>query len=363
MALENLLIKKGYNYNILNGIADLIRVLDVENNVVFVNKAMEETFKGNLDALTCKIDNSICNPIITSRSISTGQTIQRQEYIDGKYFSVKCSPIRDERGAIIGAVEVYRNVTLEKRLRREIVDKNMEMTKEINNAKNIQRGMLPKKGFYGNLKMNYYYEPKNALSGDIFDIFKVDSKHIAMYIADCVGHGFASSMITMTIKHGFKNINYEYLLSPAKALHELSKDFSALNLGLENYFTCFYLVYNLDTGVIEFANAGHSPCPLVIRDNTVHQLECEGYPISPIFKNKRYTTGKIDTFINDKILLLTDGVIEATDEANVQFGIERVVDVIKNNEQNGLSALEWELKRFMKTPRKDDITAVLLDIF
>lgn len=351
------------NYQILNGIADLVRVLDAENRVIFVNKAMSETLGYDTETLICSINQSVIKSDITARTLETGEVIQREESIDGKSFSVKCSPIVGAKGEIIGAVEVFRNTTYEKKLQKEIIDKNKLMTVEMRQASKIQQALLPEKNFLDNLELDYLYKPSNMLSGDMFDIFKINNDNIGMYIADVVGHGFASSMVTMFIRLLIRNIPASKLLKPSKALAEVSRRFTKLNLDIEVYFTFFYGVYNKKNGTFTFSNAGHFPSPILFDGKNIINLETSGFPISRFFTGIEYEDYYINLNCSDKLLFMTDGITEAENRQKEAFGTRRVGEILRDNSVDELKILSSELQKFVKEDQKDDMTSLLVKVW
>lgn len=366
MSLDQFLKTSGLNFQILDGIVDLVRVLNKDNEVVYVNKAMKDTLGYDVDNFLCNIDDrtaiNILNTKITKRTLETGEIIQREETIQDKLFSVKCSPIkRDEE--IIGVVEVFRNISQERKLISEIVEKNKSLLVEMNHARKIQTSLLPEKGFIGNLNINYIYRPQDLLSGDMFDIFEIDENNLGIYIADTVGHGFASSMITMFIRIVLRNLSQEKKYKPAKLLADVWRRYINLGLDLELYFTCFYGVYNKKTRVLTYANAGHSPCPILVQGNEVKHLEVSGYPIAKIFDKVEYKDYEIKLNTGDKILFMTDGVSETTNRANEPFGIKRVEEILINNETDELEKLKDAIYKYMAGEQKDDISALLIKVW
>lgn len=355
--------RKKIDLQVLNGIADLIRVLDENEKVVFVNQAMEEMLGYDSKQLVCSIGSDVFNPSITKRVLQTGEVIQREENIANLIFSVKCSPIIGENGEIIGIVEVFRNVTMARKLQNEMIKKNKAMTSETNAASKIQRTMLPDRGFQKNLKVNYLYMPSNILSGDMFDVFEIDEDHIALYIADSVGHGFAASMVTMFIKSMIRTSNISIMLSPKEMLRSISDRFTTLKLDIENYFTCFYGVYNRKKNTFTYSNAGHLPLPMRIRDGQIEKLVSSGYPISRFFSNPKYEEYKIDVFAGDKLLFMTDGIVENRNRNGDYFGIERVEEVVKVLNIDVLDTLEKNFKKFLDGPQTDDVSALIVNVW
>lgn len=348
------------DFQVLNAIADLVRVLDYKEKVVFVNKAMEDLLGYDSDKKVCILGEDLFDPEITRRALLSGEVIQREENIGNMVFSVKCSPIINKKGEILGVVEVFRNVTMARKLQREIIEKNRFMTSETMAASLIQQTVLPERGFIKNLKVNYVYRPSTILSGDMFDVFEIDDDHIAIYIADSVGHGFAASMVTMFIKSVVRTLDKLTLISPQKTLSELCTRFTSLRLEIENYFTCFYGVYNTKKKKFVFANAGHLPLPIMVRDREFMSLESKGYPISRFFARPDYEEKEIKLYSGDYILFMTDGVVEARNSKKESFGYERVHNIILENNKDVLEILDNELEEFDDGEQTDDISMLLI---
>lgn len=351
------------DFQVLNAIADLVRVLDYNEKVVFVNKAMEDLLGYDRDKKVCILGEDLFDPEITRRALLSGEVIQREENIGSMVFSVKCSPIINKKGEILGVVEVFRNVTMARKLQKEIIEKNRFMTSETMAASLIQQTVLPERGFIKNLKVNYVYRPSTILSGDMFDVFEIDDDHIAIYIADSVGHGFAASMVTMFIKTVVRTLDKLTLISPQKTLSELCTRFTSLRLEIENYFTCFYGVYNTKKKKFVFSNAGHLPLPIMVRDREFMNLESKGYPISRFFARPDYEEKEIKLYSGDYILFMTDGVVEARNSKKESFGYERVHNIILENNKDVLEILDNELEEFNDGEQTDDISMLLINVW
>lgn len=355
-------IDENIDFQVLDAIADLVRVLDYNEKVVFVNKAMEDILGYDPNKKVCILGDDLFDPEITKRALMSGEVIQREENIGGMVFSVKCSPIvRD--GEILGVVEVFRNVTMARKLQKEIIDKNRFMTDETMAASLIQKKVLPEKGFIKNLKVNYLYKPSTILSGDIFDVFQIDDDHIGIYIADSVGHGFAASMVTMFIKSMVRTLDKFVQISPKETLTELCERFTSLKLEIENYFTCFYGVYNLKKETFTYSNAGHLPLPIRVRNREGLSLESRGYPISRFFAKPDYEEKEIKLFAGDYLLFMTDGVVEARNAEKEAFGNDRIFEIISKYNSDILENLNNELEEFSDIPQVDDISMLLISVW
>ena len=197
------------NYHVLEGMADWVRVVDKEGTIIYANKTMKEALGHNIVGMKCYKSHGKempCSFCITDRSINTGEIVQKEEKINGRYFSVKSSPVTNSDGKVFAAVEVFRDVTRERKLELELIEKNKKMSKDLGFAKRIQERILPNKEILGNISIDYIYRPSEMLSGDMFDVFYIDDENIGIYISDVSGHGVAAAMMTMFIRQTMRSI-------------------------------------------------------------------------------------------------------------------------------------------------------------
>ncbi|MDO5725746.1 MAG: SpoIIE family protein phosphatase [Tissierellia bacterium] len=354
------------NFDIVDSIADWVRVVDIKNNIIYANKSMIQELDEDIIGKKCfesYCNNKPCHICITDRSIKTGQVIQKEEEIDGKYYSVKSSPVRNDDGDIIAAVEVFRDVTRERKLEKELIEKNKGIRLDLFFSKKIQSKMLPKRGIYDNMKLDYIYQPSNVLSGDMFDIIRLDDKHWGIYICDVSGHGIAASLMTMFVRQSMLSIAPEKL-SPIEVIKDLHSKFKDLGLDYDKYFTMFYVVINTETMKMKYINAGHNATPLLFNNEawSIIMLENNGYPIMRIFDEVNYEEKEISLFKNDAILFYTDGITEAKNRDGEQFGIDRIKQIIIDSDHDLLLALETELDKFTWGEKNDDLAAMLIEI-
>lgn len=352
------------NYQVLESMADWVRVVDAEGTIIYVNKAMKKALGEDLIGKKCYQSvgkSKPCNICISQKSINSKKTVQKEEIINGNYYSVKSSPVFDCNGNVIGAVEVLRDVTRERKLELELIEKNKKMIKDLRFAKRLQSRILPKKGVYGSLKIDHLYKPSEMLSGDMFDIYHIDDENIGIYICDVVGNGITASMMTMFVRQTMRAIKDD-VLSPSLALTELHKGFSTLGLEVDKYFTIFYAVFNTKTNLFTYANAGHNCIPIKYNSNNIELLTTKGFPISLIFDEIYYEENEIKLNKGDRILFYTDGITEVRNIEGEEFGVDRIVDIVKNNGSNVLNKIVEEVEDFRWGEQEDDFAMVLMEV-
>lgn len=199
------------------------------------------------------------------------------------------------------------------------------------------------------------------LSGDMFDIFHIDERSLGIYICDVAGHGIAASMMTMFIKETMRSIKDE-IRNPSEALEELHRRFTALDLEADKYFTIFYGVYDKETHKLTYSNAGHNCYPIKFNSGHVEPLKIKGYPITMLFGEVTYKEKEVSLEKGDKVLLYTDGITEARDHNDVQFGIEGVLETVRKNPDNMLKEIEDKFIIHSWGEQNDDYALVLLEV-
>ncbi|NMB07509.1 MAG: SpoIIE family protein phosphatase [Tissierellia bacterium] len=352
------------NYQVLESMADWVRVVDYEGNILYANKSMKDSVGNDIIGMKCYRAHGKTEPCgfcISRRSIETRETIQKEEVIMGKYFSVKSSPVLDEDGEVIAAVEVFRDVTRERKLELELIEKNTKMSNDLLFAKRLQNRILPKAGIYDNIKIEHLYKPCEMLSGDMFDVYYINEDNIGIYICDVVGHGVTASMMTMFVRQTMRAIKDD-ILSPSTALKELHKKFVALDLGSDKYFTIFSAIYNLKDKSFKYSNAGHNCIPIKFNSNEISLLKTNGFPISLIFNEVDYRENEINLKRGDNILFYTDGITEVKNIHGEEFGMERIIQIIEENKKDILNKIVYNVENFRWGEQEDDFAMVLMEV-
>jgi len=211
--------------------------------------------------------------------------------------------------------------------------------------------------------------PAEWVSGDFYDVVRIDEQHIGFYIADVVGHGVPAALLTIFLKQALvmrkTTANSYRIFSPAEVMKNLNSRLAAQRLSGHQFITCCYCLLNITTLQLTYARAGH-PYPVLIRpDRPLQQLQAQGSLLG-IFKNAGFDQQTIQLKEGDKLLLYSDGAepfIGAFDDLNGFSFDEQFVRLRE-------LAIEQLIERFNrivegqenKRVGLDDITAVGLEI-
>ncbi len=192
-----------------------------------------------------------------------------------------------------------------------------EVTEEMHLASRLQRDFLPRElPVLPGVKFGAVYRPATWVSGDIYDVMRLDENNFAFYVADAVGHGMPAALLTMYIKRAIvpkriKGKSYE-LVPPGEILFALNEDMCLQGLSDQQFATCCYGIMNFKERKLRIANAGH-PYPMLMKsDGTIEEFRVKG-PLLGVIDGAEYVTQEFSMDIGDKLLVYTDGVEAAFD--------------------------------------------------
>jgi hypothetical protein len=165
---------------------------------------------------------------------------------------------------------------------------------------------------------------------DYYDVVNVDENHVGVIVADIPTRGVRSSMHMATVRALFR-ANYRGQLSPAETLRAVNRAF-AIDLPRGTYVTAMYVVVNRQTGVLKVASAHHLPLVFwKLAKKASAKLQPEGIALGldpgPVF-DKTLSEKAIQMDKGDRIVLFTDGAINAKNATGAQYGDERFYYVV-----------------------------------
>lgn len=165
--------------------------------------------------------------------------------------------------------------------------------------------------------------PAEWVSGDIYDVTRLDEDHISFFIADAVGHSMPAALLTIFIKQALVTRetcgNEHRIFSPAEVVSNLNVKMAEQKLSGYQFATCCYCLLNEKTLELTIARAGH-PYPILIRPGEPNQqIELRGSLLG-IFGQTQYTQKTIQLQRGDKIVLYSDGADPFVGEFDDQKG-------------------------------------------
>ncbi len=250
----------------------------------------------------------------------------------------------------------------------EITEKSSRLNTELDLAYNIQQGMLPSKfpAFPEHDEIDIYAisKPAKEVGGDFYNMFLIDDNHLALCMADVSGKGVPAALFMMISDILIKVIadeggNVDEVITRVNDI--LSKDNK-----LDIFVTAWFGILDLQTGMIDFVNAGHNP-PLVYskQKNEYEYLKSKANFVVAGMENISYKKSQIKLEPGDKLFLYTDGVVEAQNGEKEMYTEKRLKDFLDSNAslsvKETIEKLRSELSQFVgKSVQFDDITMLEL---
>jgi len=194
----------------------------------------------------------------------------------------------------------------------------------------VQRDFLPTQlPNCDKVQWSTIFLPAEWVSGDIYDVVRVDEQHIGFYLADAVGHAMPAALLTIFLKQALvmrETFDNSYrIFPPAEVMKNLNARMTSQKFSGYQFATCCYCLLNIETRQLTYTRAGH-PYPVLIRPGKQpEQLELRGSLLG-IFEQAEYIQRTIQLQPGDKLVLYSDGaepfIGNFDDLANFHFSEE-----------------------------------------
>lgn len=211
--------------------------------------------------------------------------------------------------------------------------------------------------------------PVSCVSGDIYDVARLDENHIGFYVVDVVGHGMPAALLTMFIKQALvmrQTTGNDYkIFSPSEIMANLNSKMYEQKLSGSQFATCCYCLLNTETLQLTCARAGH-PYPLIIKaDAEPKQIEAQGALLG-VFEDLEFSEETVQLQRGDKLLLCSDGAetyigsFDGTSGFEFTKEFEKIKDLPAGKMNDRF--IEIVQRKKQKPCEIDDITSICLEI-
>ncbi|HAY34537.1 MAG TPA: hypothetical protein DCY06_10415 [Bacteroidetes bacterium] len=234
-------------------------------------------------------------------------------------------------------------------------------------AREIQIALLPNKiPETKDYKISGLNMPALQIGGDYFDVIKLTEDKLVLVIADVSGKGTPASLLMASIQsavHSYLKLYKEGEFNLAKVTEKIN-ELIYENTSSEKFITFFWGILDNKENTFEYINAGHNP-PLLLKNNEFRELTEGGFIIGILDVEMNYEIGKVHLEKDDLIVLYTDGVTEALDINNEEYGETKLKEVIFSEKSKSpkeiINSIKDSLLEFSENmPQYDDITIIVL---
>ena len=225
---------------------------------------------------------------------------------------------------------LFGRLTHNLRLREELKHAYEIVERELKVVADIQASLLPQVlPAIPGLELGAHYQTSQWAGGDYYDFFPLPDGRWGILIADVSGHGTPAAVmmaITHSLAHGLPGNPDPPAVLLGHVNRQLCRRYNSSN---EGFVTAFYGVFDPSRRTLTYACAGHNP-PRLKRcgEDSVHSLDEIGGPPLGLIDELEYDETTVTLEPDDTLAFYTDGITEAMDDRDAQFGVERLDAVL-----------------------------------
>jgi sigma-B regulation protein RsbU (phosphoserine phosphatase) len=331
----------------------LAEVVEERKVVSFVDTALDDRLARAQSLIGQNIRSAICAPLLV------GDAVLGVLYLD---FVAQRGAVTADDVHLVAQISRFAAAKLETTRLRENALAKAKLDEELRTAYTIQSRLLP-----SNLPTldNFVFaganRPCRTVSGDYYDVVVRPDGRIYFIVADVSGKGVTAALVMASVATAF-NIFTRTDPSPADLLREMNETL-APRTSPTKFVTVVAGVLDPKDGTVVFTNAGHVS-PLVVGRNGVETHTTTDMVIG-LFAAAKYRNQTLKLEPGDSLVLFTDGVTEAENEAEDQLGLEPVASLIASmhgvSPADILEAIEGHVRTFIGTaPVVDDVTLMAI---
>ena len=382
---------------LMNSIPDAVYFKDTRSRFLMISRALakkhhltdpqQATGKTDADYFTKPhAEQALADEQAILRTGQPMEGIEESEtWPDGSitWVSTTKMPLRNQSGRIVGTFGISRDITKRKEAELALAEqtrllhkKNQQIEDELKMARELQLAMLPQDfpviagaaAGTGALKFYSYYQPGGIVSGDFFDVFQLSETAVGIFICDVMGHDVRAAVVTAMLRALVEDLSAK-ATDPGELLAQLNSALFKVfrQAGTTMFATALYLVADVATGQLAYANAAHPhPLRLPRPAGDVEVLGPDGVEKGPalgLFRDAKFPTCHRPLHAEDLLVLYTDGLIEEESPAGEIFSRERLAETIANLRASPpkelLAKTLDEIRRFASHPEFSDDVCLL----
>jgi phosphoserine phosphatase RsbU/P len=236
-----------------------------------------------------------------------------------------------------------------------------QQEQELERAREIQQSLLPRKipqlpGF----EVAAAWRPARTVSGDYYDVFKLDGQRLGICIADVAGKGVSAALMMANVQAAVRAFA-SGSESPAQVCDKVNR-LLCENIAVGKFVTFLYGVLDCETHIFGYCNAGHLT-PIHISNGAAKMLEGGGAVLG-VFPSWEFEDASVELQAGDRLMLFTDGITEAMDSKENEFGEDNLAALAgaccsRSAEEMNRFLLE-QVTKFCAAHFQDDATLLMI---
>jgi len=374
-ALRLLLKGHGYSIETVNSPAELLAAVarqEFDVLLIDLNYARDTTSgREGLDMLSRLKELADQPPVVAMTGWATvGLAVEAMQYgvsdfVEKPWTNTRLLEILQKQiGLGRERRDARRRDAEEVRARKEALLHQQEQEREISEAKAIQEKLLPREipqmpGY----EISSAWQSARLVGGDYFDILPLDDKTLGLCIGDVAGKGMPAALLMSNLQAAVRGLS-SATLAPKHLCNRLNS-LICRNTASDRFITFFYAQLDGPTRRLTYVNAGHN-APFVVHADGTHERLREGGAVLGVFDSQTYEMGSAQLFAGDRVVLFTDGVTEACNAADEEFGEARLLQLLNGHRASTADELQQKILEvvgdFSGHHWQDDATLLVLAV-
>jgi serine phosphatase RsbU (regulator of sigma subunit)/catechol 2,3-dioxygenase-like lactoylglutathione lyase family enzyme len=268
----------------------------------------------------------------------------------------------DNTFSLVSFDEVTHALEAQRRALAEKLESERRAARELEIAKEVQARLFPRRRpLAPTLDYAGICIQARQVGGDYYDFLDLGPQRLGLVIGDVVGKGIAAALLMANLQANLRSQFAIAMDEPQRVLCAVNKLFCE-NTPDGGFATLFFAEYEEPTGRLRYANCGHLCAILLRNDHSVDRLDATATVLG-LFKDWDCVIGERTFGPGDTLALYTDGITEAFNDADEEFGEERLVAALQRNRDLSstglLGAVVDEVRRHSPREQRDDITMIV----
>ncbi|MGH9718962.1 MAG: SpoIIE family protein phosphatase, partial [Bryobacteraceae bacterium] len=234
-------------------------------------------------------------------------------------------------------------------------------------AAEVQKRLLPEHApELANAALAAISLPARSVGGDYYDFFDAGNHSIGIALADVAGKGVAAALIMSVVQASLRILSADGNISLPQLAAKLNR-FLHRSTGSSSYATFFYAQIDEAARQLRYVNAGHNPPYLLRAVNAEIQELSTGGTVIGLFPQMRYEEAAIDLNPGDLLVAFTDGLPEALNPSDEEFGEERLKDLLRQVAHLPVPEISTRISQELKNwihdaAQYDDLTFIVMKV-
>jgi len=206
-----------------------------------------------------------------------------------------------------------------------------------------------------------------ALGGDCYDFIPLPDNRLAIAVGDASGKGLAAALMIANVQASLRTATLFSTDDLAALLRVVNHQAFTSSLA-DRYATLFYGIFDRETCALRYVNAGHNPAAVLRSDGSILWLESGGAPVG-MFSDSNYQESSLQLLAGDLVIIYTDGVVEASNPAGEDWGVEGLLNTATAWHQQRCGRAEdlvrltfSSMDNFSNGHQNDDATLAVLHV-